>query len=103
MDLVCRGWRRALCARLQRQKSRWYQAALRQKAGRIIAAGMTREVAFELAEEALNNEIGEAYPREVSRSPYLSTMIGVCARSATMKVMPRDMVAHPIPAQPKET
>ena len=27
--------------------SRWYQAALRQKAGRIIAAGMTREVAFE--------------------------------------------------------
>ena len=29
------------------QNSRWYQAALRQKAGRITAAGMTREVAFE--------------------------------------------------------
>ncbi|AGB73976.1 MULTISPECIES: DUF2255 family protein [Rhizobium] len=26
------------------QKSRWYQAALHQKAGRIIAAGMTRDV-----------------------------------------------------------
>lgn len=28
-------------------KSRWYQAALRQKAGRIIAAGMTKEVSFD--------------------------------------------------------
>ncbi len=27
--------------------SRWHRAALRQKAGRIIAAGMTREVGFE--------------------------------------------------------
>ena len=29
------------------QESRWYQAAVRQKAGRIIAAGMTKRVAFE--------------------------------------------------------
>src|SRR6266481_5868783 len=29
------------------QKSRWYQAALKQKAGRITAAGLTREVIFE--------------------------------------------------------
>jgi hypothetical protein len=29
------------------QASRWYQAAVRQKAGRIAAAGMTREAAFE--------------------------------------------------------
>jgi hypothetical protein len=28
--------------------SRWYQAALGQKAGRIVAAGMTKEVIFEL-------------------------------------------------------
>ena len=27
--------------------SRWYQAALRQKAGRIVAAGMMKEVIFE--------------------------------------------------------
>jgi hypothetical protein len=26
--------------------SRWYQSALKQKAGRIIAAGMTKEVTF---------------------------------------------------------
>lgn len=28
------------------RKSSWHQAAIRQKAGRIVAAGMTREVAF---------------------------------------------------------
>jgi hypothetical protein len=28
------------------QRSSWYQAAIRQKAGRIIAAGMTKEVAL---------------------------------------------------------
>ncbi len=28
-------------------KSRWHQAAVRQKAGRISAAGITREVVFE--------------------------------------------------------
>ncbi len=29
------------------KSSRWYQAASRQKAGRITAAGMTKEVSFE--------------------------------------------------------
>jgi hypothetical protein len=33
------------------QRSRWYQAALRQKAGRITAAGLTKEVAFEPVED----------------------------------------------------
>lgn len=32
------------------QQSRWYQAAIRQKAGRITAAGLTRAVAFEAVE-----------------------------------------------------
>jgi len=32
------------------QGSRWYQAAVQQKAGRIIAAGMTKEIAFETVE-----------------------------------------------------
>src|SRR5882762_10419042 len=43
------------------QKSRWYQAATRHKAGRIIAAGMTKEVAFELVEGPINDLIDEAY------------------------------------------
>jgi hypothetical protein len=31
------------------QSSRWYRAAIREKAGRITSAGMTKEVAFEPA------------------------------------------------------
>src|SRR2546423_8243207 len=41
--------------------SRWYQAALRQKAGRIIAAGMTKEVSFEPVEGPINDRIDDAY------------------------------------------
>src|ERR1039458_10854613 len=33
------------------QSSRWFQAALRQKAGRITAAGMTADVSFVRSEE----------------------------------------------------
>jgi hypothetical protein len=40
--------------------SRWYQAALKQKAGRIIAAGMTKEVTFEPVHGAINDSIDEA-------------------------------------------
>ena len=29
------------------QESNWYRAAVRQKAGRILAAGLTKEVTFE--------------------------------------------------------
>jgi hypothetical protein len=41
--------------------SRWYQAAMRQKAGRIMAAGMTKEVAFEPVEGPINDRIDDAY------------------------------------------
>ena len=71
------------------QKSRWYQAATRQKAGRIIAAGMTKEVAFELVEGPINDLIDEAYRKKYRGSPYLSPMIGGRARSATVRVVPR--------------
>ena len=43
------------------QKSRWYQAAVRQKAGRIIAAGITKEVAFEAVDGPINDRIDDAY------------------------------------------
>jgi len=36
------------------QRSRWYQAAARQRAGRITAAGMTRDVAFDLVDGSIN-------------------------------------------------
>jgi hypothetical protein len=43
------------------KNSRWYRAVLHQKAGRITAAGMTKEVTFEPVEDAINDRINEAY------------------------------------------
>jgi hypothetical protein len=71
------------------QDSRWYQAALKQKAGRIIAAGMTKEVTFEPVNGPINDRIDDAYRAKYRGSDYLNPMIGTRARSATVKVMPR--------------
>ena len=71
------------------QNSRWYQAAVRQKAGRITAAGMTKEVTFEPVDGPINDLIDDAYRAKYEGSPYLTPMIGGRARSATVKVMPR--------------
>ena len=71
------------------QNSRWYQAAVRQKAGRIIAAGMTKEVTFDPVEDSINDRIDNAYRAKYRGSQYLNPMIGARARSATVKVMPR--------------
>ena len=72
------------------QKYRWYQAAVRQKAGRIIAAGITKEVTFEPVEGPTNDRIDDAYRAKYHGSPYLSPMIGARTRSATVKIMPRE-------------
>jgi hypothetical protein len=72
------------------RNSRWYQAAVRQKAGRIIAAGMTKEVAFEPVDGPINDLIDDAYRQKYGKSPYLRPMIGPSARSATVRVMPRE-------------
>ena len=70
------------------QNSRWYQAAVRQKAGRIIAAGVTKEVTFEPVVGPINNRIDDAYRAKYHGSSYLSPMIGARPRAATVKVMP---------------
>ena len=72
------------------QDSRWYQAAVRQKAGRIVAVGMTKEVTFEPLNGPISDRIDNAYRTKYCGSPYLKPMIGARARSATIKVMPRD-------------
>ena len=51
------------------QNSRWYQAAVRQKAGRIIAAGMTKEVTFDPVEYSINDRIDKCLSGEISRQP----------------------------------
>ena len=71
------------------KKSSWYKAALEQKAGRITAAGMTKEVSFEPVDGAINDRVDEAYRAKYHNSSYLKPMIGARARSATMKVMPQ--------------
>jgi hypothetical protein len=68
--------------------SRWYQAALRQKAGRITVAGMTKDVGFEPVEGPINDRIDDAYRAKYKSSPYLRAMIGKGARAATVRVMP---------------
>lgn len=75
------------------QNSRWYQAAIGQKAGRITVAGMAKEVAFATADGSINDRVDEAYRTKYRRSPYLTPMIGASARSATVKVMPRETKA----------
>ncbi|MFT3849542.1 MAG: DUF2255 family protein [Propionivibrio sp.] len=69
--------------------SRWYQAAVKQRAGRISAAGSTFDVAFEPVSGAINDAIDAAYKAKYSTSNYLRPMISERARAATVKVMPR--------------
>jgi len=69
--------------------SRWYQAALRQRSGRILAAGLTKEVTFEAVDGPINDRIDDAYRAKYHGSPYLEAMIGSRARTATARVMPR--------------
>jgi hypothetical protein len=73
------------------QNSTWYQAAVRQKAGRIIAAGITKEVTFEAVDGPINEQIDAAYRAKYSDSPYLKPMISAQARSATIRIMPREL------------
>ncbi len=72
------------------RNSRWYRAAMRQKAGRIIAAGMTKEVTFEAVDGPINNRIDDAYREKYHGSEYLAPMIGTRARSATVQIVPRE-------------
>ena len=74
--------------------SRWYRAALRQRAGRITAADMTKEVTFEPVDDGpIDDRIDDAYRTKYRGSPYLGPMIGARARSASVKVMPRGVDA----------
>jgi hypothetical protein len=71
------------------KRSRWYQSALEQQAGRIHAAGMVKEVVFEVVPGDINNEIDEAYRQKYKGSPYLAHMIGEKSRAATIRIYPR--------------
>ena len=71
-------------------KSLWYQAAIGQKAGRVTAASLTKEVSFEPVEGPVNDRIDAAYRAKYKGSPYLKPMIEPRARAATLRVTPRE-------------
>ncbi|GGA96024.1 DUF2255 family protein [Mucilaginibacter rubeus] len=71
------------------QKSRWYQAALEQKAGRIIAAGMTKEVTYQAVTGDINEKVDEAYRKKYAGESYLAPMTRGRAKTATMKISPK--------------
>jgi hypothetical protein len=72
------------------QSSSWYKAAMRQKAGRIVAAGLTKEVTFEAVQGSINDRIDDAYREKYQASAYLKPMISAQARAATVRIIPRD-------------
>lgn len=67
-------------------KSRWYQAAIKQKAGKMEAAGMVKKVHFETITGSVNEKIDDAYRAKYSDSPYLQSMISERAKAATVRV-----------------
>lgn len=71
------------------RRSRWYQAAITQKAGRVIAAGRTMDVSFEPVDGPINDRIDDAYRAKYKGSQYLAPMISDRTRAATVRIIPR--------------
>lgn len=65
----------------------WYQAAMRQKAGRSTVAGSTDDVDFEPVDGPINARIDNAYGVKYQASPYIEDMISDRACAATVKVV----------------
>ena len=66
--------------------SSWYRAAMKQKAGKIKAAGTVKTVRFEAVTGDINEKIDEAYRVKYRSSPYLNSMISNRAKAATVWV-----------------
>ena len=73
------------------QRSRWYNAAKDQGAGKIMIAGDEYTVAFELVpvadHEALQDQIDDAYRTKYAGSQYMPPMIADGPRNATVRVI----------------
>lgn len=71
------------------KNSRWYQSAIKQKAGKIKAIGKVFEVSFEPVNGKINDVIDEAYRKKYSNSTYLDPMISNRAKDATIRIVPK--------------
>ncbi|HIF7577615.1 TPA: DUF2255 family protein, partial [Klebsiella pneumoniae] len=66
-------------------RSKWYQAALSQQAGKILAIGQEFDVLFaKPSDPELESKIDQAYLKKYSGSSYVSAMTGIRARAATI-------------------
>ena len=71
--------------------SRWFKAALKQRAGRIYAAGKVYEVSFSpVSDPLLQQKIDNAYRQKYAHSSYLPSMISEQAISATVEISPKN-------------
>lgn len=71
--------------------SRWFKAALKQRAGRIYAAGKVYEVNFSpVSDPLLQQKIDDAYRHKYAQSSYLPSMISGRAISATVEISPKN-------------
>lgn len=72
--------------------SRWYQSAIKQKAGKIHAANEIYDVAFEhVIDDLTNTKIDQAYRKKYSSSQYMTHMIGTQAKAATVRISKAQM------------
>ena len=70
-------------------RSKWYQAALTRRAGKIVAIGQEFDVRFvKPSDPVLESKIDRAYQIKYSSSSYVSAMTGARARAATVEILP---------------
>lgn len=68
--------------------SRWYQSAIKQQRGKIIAAGKTQTVGFAaVKDQAILDKIDNAYRSKYGTSPFMAPMISARARAATIRIV----------------
>jgi hypothetical protein len=82
-DLYVRSWRG--------REGGWFRHALQTRRGRIRAAGVERDVAFEEPDEGVRGAIDRAYRAKYARygDAYVGPMIGPDAAAATFRLIPR--------------
>jgi hypothetical protein len=71
------------------QESRWYRAAINQKAGRVRVAGTFFEVTFEPAGNDVADAIDAGYEAKYPGSSAVPIIQGTGPKSATVRIVPR--------------
>jgi hypothetical protein len=70
-------------------ESRWYQAAIHQKAGRVRVNGTNYEVIFEAAGDTDEAAIDAAYVAKYGNSSAVPIMKGAGPKAAAVRISPR--------------